>query len=182
MRGSSEPSLQGVGSRAVGHTVPQSPPRRSEDMVHVATSEATLAGRRVPEPLDTWQPWSPHHLEGRFWCCKKCGGMWVHASLLYACGPWPTRVTRRVAVQSRRTRGTLKPSPRVQSRGTRGDVRAYLGWKDGPRAAGHVVASECTLTGRQDLVLQKTWWCVSARPAPCPDLKLVRNGTWFTGY
>jgi hypothetical protein len=53
------PPHRKAGSSAAGHAALWSPPSRSEAMVHVATPEPTLAGRWVPEPLDTWQPRSP---------------------------------------------------------------------------------------------------------------------------
>jgi hypothetical protein len=58
-RGSPEPSQQGGSIQAVGHTVLQSPPNRFGATGHMATSEPTMAGWWVPEPLDTWQPLEP---------------------------------------------------------------------------------------------------------------------------
>jgi hypothetical protein len=47
------PPHREVGSGAVGHAVLWSPPSESRATIHVAMSEPTSAGKRVPEPLDT---------------------------------------------------------------------------------------------------------------------------------
>jgi hypothetical protein len=48
------PPSREAGSRATGHATLRSPPSRFRAMIHVVTSEPTLAERWVPEPLDTW--------------------------------------------------------------------------------------------------------------------------------
>jgi hypothetical protein len=53
------PPHREAGSSVAGHATLWSPPSRSEAIVHMATPEPTLAGRWVPELLDTWQPRSP---------------------------------------------------------------------------------------------------------------------------
>jgi hypothetical protein len=76
------PPHREAGSRAAGHAAHRSPPSGSRSMVHVVTSEPFLLGRRVLEPLDTWQPQSPPWLGGRVQYCWTCGSAWVHAPLL----------------------------------------------------------------------------------------------------
>jgi hypothetical protein len=54
------------------------------------------------------------------------------------------------------TRGVPEPSQWVWSHDTRGDIRAYLGWEAGSKAARHVVVSEPAVAGGQGPVLQDT--------------------------
>jgi hypothetical protein len=70
----------------------------------------------------------------------------------------------------------------VYSCSTRGGIRPLPIREVRSSASRHMAASEPTLAGWQDTVLQDTWRCVGARPAPCLDLKLVCRGTWSIGY
>jgi hypothetical protein len=49
------PPNREAGSGRAGHAAYRSPPSTSGATVHVAVPEPFLLGRRVPEPLDTWQ-------------------------------------------------------------------------------------------------------------------------------
>jgi hypothetical protein len=62
------PPSREAGSKAVGHMVLRSPPSGSGATVHMVVPEPFSLGRRVPEPLDTWQSWSPPQLRCRVRC------------------------------------------------------------------------------------------------------------------
>jgi hypothetical protein len=79
-------------------------------------------------------------------------------------------------------RSSPRQGGKVQSRGTRGSIRAHLSKEVRFEAVGHVVALEPTSTGRCDPKLLLTWQRVDARRAPCFDLELVCGGTRSSGY
>jgi hypothetical protein len=85
-------------------------------------------------------------------------------------------------IRSHEAHGALEPSQWVWCLGTRGGVRAHLGWEASSGAARHVVASEPTSARRLDSMLRDTWWCVVAHPTLCLDLKLVCERARSTGY
>jgi hypothetical protein len=70
-----------VGSGATRYVVLWSLHSESGASGHMAAPEPTLAGRRVLEPLDMWQPRRPPQLGGWIQCYKTCGGAWLHAPL-----------------------------------------------------------------------------------------------------
>jgi hypothetical protein len=76
------PPRREAGSGAIRHTVLRSPPSGFGATVLVVTPDPSLVGRRVPEPLDTWQLQSPPWLRGRIRSCMTRGGTWVYAPLL----------------------------------------------------------------------------------------------------
>jgi hypothetical protein len=47
---------------------------------HMASLELTLAERRGPEPLDTWQCWRPPQQRGGVWSRRARGSVGAHLS------------------------------------------------------------------------------------------------------
>jgi hypothetical protein len=68
------------------------------------------------------------------------------------------------------------------SHGTHGSTGAILCGEAGSGAAGRVAAPEPSSVGMWDLEPCDAWQHVDAHSALCLGLKLVRGGTWSTGY